>query len=195
MPHSSLDIRIAYPDASYQGESGHRSSRPQVTVLLQSLDGQWQGFTSENDGQYSAQVGQSCIPSASITYARGKTPPGGGSLIASRADQWNQCVITNGEKRRQNGTHRGGDAPHPRERSRSPPRRADPEDRRPRSPPPKRDDDRRPAGYDDRRGPYDVRRGPDPYLDRRRDERRRDDKDERFEERPPRANGDNGWGR
>ncbi|RDB21425.1 Pre-mRNA-splicing factor srp2 [Hypsizygus marmoreus] len=91
-----------------------------------------------------------------------------------------------------------------RDRSRSPPRRAPAEydDRRPRSPPPRREvDDRRPAGYDDyRRGGYDDRRGPDYYvdrrrddLDRRRDDRRRDEKDERFDERAPRhANGDSG---
>jgi splicing factor, arginine/serine-rich 4/5/6 len=92
-----------------------------------------------------------------------------------------------------------------RDRSRSPPRRAEYEDRRPRSPPPRREvDDRRPAGYDDyRRGGYDERRGPDYYvdrrrddIDRRRDDRRRDDKDERFDDRPPRhANGDGGWTR
>ncbi|KAI0372970.1 hypothetical protein BV20DRAFT_1034218 [Pilatotrama ljubarskyi] len=69
-----------------------------------------------------------------------------------------------------------------RERSRSPPRRADVDDRRPRSPPPRRDvDDRRPAGDD---------------VDRRRDDRRRDEKDDRYDDRPPRhANGDNGWAR
>ncbi|KAI0690586.1 hypothetical protein BC835DRAFT_1280690 [Cytidiella melzeri] len=99
------------------------------------------------------------------------------------------------ERRDDRRDDRYRDDRYTRERSRSPPRRADHDDRRLRSPPPKRDDDRRPAGYDDRRGPYDVRRGPDPYLDRRRDERRRDDKDERFDDRPPRANGDNGWGR
>ncbi|CAL1705713.1 unnamed protein product [Somion occarium] len=79
-------------------------------------------------------------------------------------------------------------APHNRrERSRSPPRRADLDDRRPRSPPAnKREiDDRRPVGYDDRRDD-----------DRRRDDRRRDEKDDRLEERPPRhANGDSGWAR
>ncbi|KAF5380807.1 hypothetical protein D9615_004114 [Tricholomella constricta] len=94
-----------------------------------------------------------------------------------------------------------------RDRSRSPPRRppAEFDDRRPRSPPPRREvDDRRPAGYDDyRRGGYDDRRGPDYYvdrrrddIDRRRDDRRRDEKDERYDERPPRhANGDGGWSR
>ncbi|KAF8077773.1 hypothetical protein FPV67DRAFT_1557232 [Lyophyllum atratum] len=91
-----------------------------------------------------------------------------------------------------------------RDRSRSPARRppAEYDDRRPRSPPPRREvDDRRPAGYDDyRRGGYDDRRGPDYYVDRRRDERRddkrRDEKDERYEERAPRhANGDSGWSR
>jgi len=86
--------------------------------------------------------------------------------------------------------------PYRRDRSRSPPRRSDYEDRRPaRSPPPRRDDDRRPAGYDDyRRGEYDDRRGPD-YYDRRRDRedrRRGDDKD--YDDRPPR-NGDAGWSR
>ena len=84
-------------------------------------------------------------------------------------------------------------APYTRERSRSPTRRADYDDRRPRSPPaPRRDDERRPAGYDDRRGAYDYRREPDPYLDRRRDDRRREERDY---DRPPRANGDNGWAR
>ncbi|KAF8205724.1 hypothetical protein K438DRAFT_1905309 [Mycena galopus ATCC 62051] len=87
--------------------------------------------------------------------------------------------------------------PPRRDRSRSPPRRSDYEDRRPaRSPPPRREDDRRPAGYDDyRRGEYDDRRGPD-YYDRRRDreDRRRDDKDDRYDDRPPR-NGDAGWSR
>ncbi|KAH9901504.1 hypothetical protein C8Q73DRAFT_637710 [Cubamyces lactineus] len=91
-----------------------------------------------------------------------------------------------------------------RERSRSPPRRTEADDRRPRSPPPRRDvEERRPAGYDDRRGGYDDRRGPDPYYDRRRDDherrrddRRRDEKDDRYDDRPPRhANGDSGWAR
>ncbi|KAF8892437.1 hypothetical protein BD779DRAFT_1509073 [Infundibulicybe gibba] len=75
------------------------------------------------------------------------------------------------------------DRSHRRERSRSPPRRAEYDDRRPpRSPPPRREvDDRRPAGDE---------------LDRRRDDRRRDEKEERFDERPPRhANGDGGWSR
>jgi len=102
--------------------------------------------------------------------------------------------------------YRDDRASYRRDRSRSPPRRvpAEYDDRRPpRSPPPRREvDDRRPAGYDDyRRGGYDDRRGPDFYvdrrrddLDRRRDDRRRDEKDERFDERPPRhANGDGGW--
>ncbi|KAL4248490.1 RRM domain-containing protein [Abortiporus biennis] len=75
------------------------------------------------------------------------------------------------------------DRPPARDRSRSPPRRADVEERRPaRSPPPKRDyDDRRPAGDDDRR----------------RDDRRREEKDDRYDERPPRhaSNGDSGWTR
>ncbi|KAI0647368.1 hypothetical protein C8Q79DRAFT_907644, partial [Trametes meyenii] len=91
-----------------------------------------------------------------------------------------------------------------RDRSRSPARRPDADDRRPRSPPPRRDvEDRRPAGYDDRRGGYyDDRRGPDSYdrrrddYDRRRDDRRRDEKDDRYDDRAPRhANGDNGWAR
>ncbi|KAF9817830.1 hypothetical protein IEO21_03172 [Rhodonia placenta] len=86
-----------------------------------------------------------------------------------------------------------------RERSRSPPKRGDFDDRRaPRSPPPRRDvEDRRPAGYDDRRSRYyDDPRGPDPYYDRRRDDKRRDEKDDRFDDRPPRhANGDSGWAR
>lgn len=69
--------------------------------------------------------------------------------------------------------------PRARERSRSPPRRTEFDDRRPRSPPPKRDfEDRRPAGDDDRR----------------RDDRRRED--ERYDDRQARhANGDSGWGR
>ncbi|EPS99022.1 hypothetical protein FOMPIDRAFT_1031130 [Fomitopsis schrenkii] len=88
-------------------------------------------------------------------------------------------------------------ASYRRERSRSPPRRSDFDDKRaPRSPPPRRDaEERRPAGYDDRRGGYyDDRRDPDPYYyDRRRDDRKRDD---RYEDRAPRhANGDNGWTR
>ncbi|CCM04711.1 uncharacterized protein FIBRA_06898 [Fibroporia radiculosa] len=92
-------------------------------------------------------------------------------------------------------------APYRRDRSRSPPRRSDFDDRRaPRSPPPRRDvDEKRPAGYDDRRSSYDDRRGPDPYYyDRRRDDRRRDEKEERFDDRAPRhanANGDSGWAR
>ncbi|KAI0093898.1 hypothetical protein BDY19DRAFT_902602 [Irpex rosettiformis] len=114
----------------------------------------------------------------------------------SRDDRYGRDDRYNREDRYARDDRRRDDrAPHARERSRSPPRRAEPDDRRPRSPPPKREDDRRPAGYDDRRGPYDFRRGPDPYLDRRRDERRRDDKDERYDDRPARANGDNGWGR
>jgi len=65
--------------------------------------------------------------------------------------------------------------PYRRDRSRSPPRRTDYEDRRPaRSPPPKREDDRRPAGD--------------------REDRRRDEKEDRYDERPPR-NGDGGWSR
>ncbi|EIN07096.1 hypothetical protein PUNSTDRAFT_71302 [Punctularia strigosozonata HHB-11173 SS5] len=103
---------------------------------------------------------------------------------------------------RRDDRDRGSDR---RARSRSPPRY---DDRR-RSPPPRRDyDERRPAGYDDRRGGYDDRyRGPDPYYDRRsegdrraprEDYERRDDRrrDERYDERPPRtANGDGGWAR
>ncbi|KAH7923560.1 RNA-binding domain-containing protein [Leucogyrophana mollusca] len=98
---------------------------------------------------------------------------------------------------------------HRRERSRSPPRRAEYDDRRPRSPPPSRRDydERKPAGYDDyRRGGYDDdRRPPDYYndrrrddLDRRRDERppRREEKDDRYDDRAMRhANGDAGWAR
>ncbi|OSD08544.1 hypothetical protein PYCCODRAFT_1473136 [Trametes coccinea BRFM310] len=73
------------------------------------------------------------------------------------------------------------DRSYRRDRSRSPPRRTEVDDRRPRSPPPRRDvEDRRPAGDDDRR----------------RDDRRRDEKDDRYDDRPPRhANGDNGWAR
>jgi len=68
-----------------------------------------------------------------------------------------------------------------RERSRSPPRRAEVEDRRPRSPPPRREvDDRRPAGDD---------------SDRRRDDRRRDEKEERYEDRTRHTNGEGGWTR
>ncbi|KAI0957751.1 hypothetical protein AcW1_006040 [Taiwanofungus camphoratus] len=80
--------------------------------------------------------------------------------------------------------HRDDRTSYRRERSRSPPRRSDYDDRRPaRSPPPKRDyDDRRPAGDD--------------VADRRRDDRRRDEKEDRFDDRPPRhANGDSGWAR
>ncbi|KIL57980.1 hypothetical protein M378DRAFT_15894 [Amanita muscaria Koide BX008] len=48
-----------------------------------------------------------------------------------------------------------------RNRSRLPPRRTDYEDRRPRSPPPRREEDKRPTGYDDyRRGGYDDRKMP-----------------------------------
>ncbi|KAJ7085685.1 hypothetical protein B0H15DRAFT_782952 [Mycena belliarum] len=90
------------------------------------------------------------------------------------------------------------DRSHRRDRSRSPPRRTDYDDRRPaRSPPPRRDDDRRPAGYDDYyRGGRSSRRSPDYYDDRRRDrdDKRRDEKDDRFDDRPPR-NGDAGWAR
>ncbi|KAJ8507480.1 hypothetical protein ONZ45_g10145 [Pleurotus djamor] len=69
-----------------------------------------------------------------------------------------------------------------RDRSRSPQRRNDYDDRRaPRSPPPRREsDDRRPAGDD---------------YERRRDDRRRDDKDDPYEDRAQRQNGDNGWAR
>ncbi|KAI0282127.1 hypothetical protein BGY98DRAFT_912633 [Russula aff. rugulosa BPL654] len=62
-----------------------------------------------------------------------------------------------------------------RDRSRSPPRRGE-DDRRPRSPPARREfEDKRPAGDD------------------RRDDRRRDEKQERFEDRASRHNGDGGW--
>ncbi|KAH9004994.1 hypothetical protein EDB86DRAFT_2796225 [Lactarius hatsudake] len=91
--------------------------------------------------------------------------------------------------------HRGGEerSSFRRERSRSPARRGE-DERRPRSPPARREyEDKRPAGYDDRRGGYDDRRGPDPYYDRRRDDRRRDEKDERYDERASRHNGDGGW--
>jgi len=87
------------------------------------------------------------------------------------------------EERYRDDRHRDDRAAYRRDRSRSPPRRTEYEDRRPRSPPPRRDvDDRRPAG--------------DELDGRRRDDRRRDEKDDRFEERPPRhANGDGGWTR
>jgi len=100
-------------------------------------------------------------------------------------------------------------APYRRDRSRSPQaRRTDYDDRRPRSPPPRREDDRRPAGYDydryDRRGGY-YDRVPDYDYERRRDDvdrppraredRRREEKDGRaYDERPTR-NGDGGWAR
>ncbi|KAF9227720.1 hypothetical protein BS17DRAFT_774209 [Gyrodon lividus] len=76
--------------------------------------------------------------------------------------------------------------PYRRERSRSPPRRADVDDRRPRSPPPGRRDyeERKPAGDD-----FDTRR---------RDDRggRRDERDDRYDDRAMRhANGDGGWAR
>jgi len=69
-----------------------------------------------------------------------------------------------------------------RDRSRSPPRRAEYDDRRPpRSPPPRREvDDKRPAGDE---------------PERRRDDRRRDEKEERYDDRPRHANGDGGWSR
>ncbi|KAJ7461536.1 hypothetical protein FB451DRAFT_1353129 [Mycena latifolia] len=91
------------------------------------------------------------------------------------------------------------DRSYRRDRSRSPPRRSDYDDRRPaRSPPPRREDDRRPAGYDDyyRGGRYDGRRSPD-YYDRRRDrdEKRREEKDDRFDDNRPPRNGDAGWAR
>ncbi|KII88143.1 hypothetical protein PLICRDRAFT_53997 [Plicaturopsis crispa FD-325 SS-3] len=111
---------------------------------------------------------------------------------------------------------RGGPSAYSRrDRSRSPPRRSavDRDDPRPaRSPPPRslREDDRRPAGYDDYRrgGYYDDRRAPDYYYDRRRDDydapprrssrddhrSRRDEKDDRYDDRPPRS-GDGGWAR
>jgi len=61
------------------------------------------------------------------------------------------------------------------DRSRSPPRRGE-DDHRPRSPPARRElEDRRPAGDD------------------RREDRRRDEKDERFDDRASRHNGDGGW--
>ncbi|KAJ7572052.1 hypothetical protein C8J56DRAFT_967927 [Mycena floridula] len=94
--------------------------------------------------------------------------------------------------------------PYRRERSRSPPRRSEYDDRRPpRSPPRREAEDRRPAGYDyySRRDDYYDRRSPDIYYDRRRDESerpRRDDRkrDEReYEERPRHTNGDGGWAR
>ncbi|KAJ6525500.1 hypothetical protein DFH09DRAFT_173552 [Mycena vulgaris] len=79
-----------------------------------------------------------------------------------------------GSHRDDRGSYRD-ERPYRRDRSRSPPRRTDYEDRRPaRSPPPRRDDDRRPAGD--------------------RDDKRRDEKEERFDDRPPR-NGDAGWAR
>jgi len=62
-----------------------------------------------------------------------------------------------------------------RDRSRSPPRRGE-DDRRPRSPPIRRD-------YEDKR----------PVGDDRRDDRRRDEKEERFDDRASRHNGDGGW--
>jgi len=73
-----------------------------------------------------------------------------------------------------------------RERSRSPPRRADLDDRRPRSPPPGRRDyeERKPAGDDS--------------DNRRRDDRggRREERDDRYDDRAMRhANGDGGWAR
>ncbi|TFK30062.1 hypothetical protein FA15DRAFT_699619 [Coprinopsis marcescibilis] len=86
---------------------------------------------------------------------------------------------------------------HRRERSRSP-RRG--EDRRPRSPPVRKEDDKRTAGYDEYRRVDDRR--PDEVYDRRRDDdrkrddRRRDDRDDRYEDRPARqANGEGGWTR
>ncbi|TFK76355.1 hypothetical protein BDN72DRAFT_231726 [Pluteus cervinus] len=86
------------------------------------------------------------------------------------------------DRHREERYSRDDRASYRRDRSRSPPRRSEYEDRRPaRSPPPRREvDDRRPAGDDDKR----------------REDRRRDEKDERFDERPPRhANGDGGWSR
>ncbi|KAF7778618.1 hypothetical protein Agabi119p4_2963 [Agaricus bisporus var. burnettii] len=68
-----------------------------------------------------------------------------------------------------------------RDRSRSPPRRPEYDDRRPRSPPPKREDyDKRPAGDD---------------IDRRRDDRRREEKDDRYDDRARHANGESSWSR
>ncbi|KIJ69171.1 hypothetical protein HYDPIDRAFT_80139 [Hydnomerulius pinastri MD-312] len=116
------------------------------------------------------------------------------------------------DRHRDERSYREERAPYRRERSKSPPRRAeyDGSDRRPRSPPPGRRDyeERKPAGYDDyRRGGYDDdRRAPDYYYDRRRDDydtRRRDDrggrreeKDDRYDDRAMRhVNGDGGWAR
>ncbi|KAH7889523.1 hypothetical protein F5I97DRAFT_1995059 [Phlebopus sp. FC_14] len=114
------------------------------------------------------------------------------------------------DRHREERYYREERPPHRRERSRSPPRRVDYDDRRPRSPPPGRRDyeERKPAGYDDyRRGVYDDdRRAPDYYYDRRRDDYdtrrrddrggRRDDKDDRYDDRAMRhANGDGGWAR
>ncbi|THV07799.1 hypothetical protein K435DRAFT_741147 [Dendrothele bispora CBS 962.96] len=83
-----------------------------------------------------------------------------------------------------------------RDRSRSPPRR-DYDDRRYRSPPRKDFEDRRAAGYDDYRRGGDIRRDPDYYYDRRRDDydrrredKRRDEKDERYDDRSKHANGE-----
>ncbi|KAI0306716.1 hypothetical protein B0F90DRAFT_1692509 [Multifurca ochricompacta] len=71
--------------------------------------------------------------------------------------------------------HREDKGSYRRDRSRSPPRRGE-DDRRPRSPPPRREfEDKRPAG------------------DERRDDRRRDDKDDRFDDRASRHNGEGGW--
>ncbi|KZP17893.1 RNA-binding domain-containing protein [Athelia psychrophila] len=103
--------------------------------------------------------------------------------------------------REDRGSYRGDR----RDRSRSPPRRNDYDDRRPRSPPPRREDDRRPAGYDyydrcERRGDYYYKasnyddRHSDDYERRRDDRRPREDRpredrpreDRPREDRPPR---------
>ncbi|KAI6045603.1 hypothetical protein EDC04DRAFT_2559251 [Pisolithus marmoratus] len=110
------------------------------------------------------------------------------------------------DRYREERHHRDERTSYRRERSKSPPRRVDHDDRRPRSPPPgRRDyDERKPAGYDDyRRGGYDDdRRAPDYYYDRRRDDHdrrreersRREDKDDRYDDRSVRhTNGDGGW--
>jgi len=81
---------------------------------------------------------------------------------------------------RRDGRDRYKDDRYRRERSRSPSRRGEHEERRPRSPPPKREyDDRRVAGDD---------------YDRKRDDRKREDKEDRYEDRAARpANGGEGW--
>ncbi|KAK2466835.1 hypothetical protein APHAL10511_001093 [Amanita phalloides] len=86
---------------------------------------------------------------------------------------------------RDNNRHREDrhreDRNYRRDRSRSPPRRSDYEDRRPRSPPPRREEDKRPAGDDN---------------DRPRETKRREEKEDRYEDRTARhANGEGGWSR